>query len=297
MPNDILISIISHLSLKEAVRTSVLSQRWRNLWNSTSRLDFDDSILVPKTRRGAFNFFQCDTFSNLVNNVLESHQNSRIDEFSVCSYLLGRDEKSRVDRWLKFALDKRVQKLHLNLEFGAYTLPTQFLHNHRLHSITVLRLENLYLTSEVVEILLSHCPGLEVLQLTGSRGLVHLKIYGHWLKLKKLEILFCRDLEYIEISRTNLVSFKYFGPNLSILLYDVPHLIEASIRGGVVFHFLKNMSEFSAYLSQLETFELDLMSLAVSVWNYFLSVEHTDTHQKENNVKVVLINVSFGLNC
>uniref|UniRef100_A0A2C9VQ87 At1g61320/AtMIF1 LRR domain-containing protein n=1 Tax=Manihot esculenta TaxID=3983 RepID=A0A2C9VQ87_MANES len=164
--------------LQRAIRTSVLSQRWRNLCKSTSRLDFDDSILVPKTRR-------------------------------------------------------------------------------------VLRLENLYLTSEVVEILLSHCPGLEVLQLTGSRGLVHLKIYGHWLKLKKLETLFCRDLEYIEISRTNLVSFKYFGPNISILLYDVPHLIEASIRGGVVFHFLKNMSEFSAYLSQLETFELDLMSLAI----------------------------------
>ncbi|GAB4846319.1 hypothetical protein Ancab_025325 [Ancistrocladus abbreviatus] len=32
LPDDVLISIISHLTLQEAARTSVLSRRWKYVW-------------------------------------------------------------------------------------------------------------------------------------------------------------------------------------------------------------------------------------------------------------------------
>ncbi|XP_012856072.1 PREDICTED: uncharacterized protein LOC105975419 [Erythranthe guttata] len=40
--DDILIAIVSCMSLKDAVRTSVLSSRWRYLWMFSGKLEFDD---------------------------------------------------------------------------------------------------------------------------------------------------------------------------------------------------------------------------------------------------------------
>lgn len=40
MPDDVLIHIISKLEAKDAVKTSVLSKRWRYLWTSIYKLKF-----------------------------------------------------------------------------------------------------------------------------------------------------------------------------------------------------------------------------------------------------------------
>ena len=44
MPDEILVLMLSRLTLREAVRTSVLSKRWRYVWTSISVLNFDAAV-------------------------------------------------------------------------------------------------------------------------------------------------------------------------------------------------------------------------------------------------------------
>ena len=41
LPDDVLVSMLSPLSLREAATTSILSRRWRYVWAFTMSLDFD----------------------------------------------------------------------------------------------------------------------------------------------------------------------------------------------------------------------------------------------------------------
>lgn len=42
LPDEIRIHILSHSKTRYAVRTSILSKRWRNIWANVPNLDFDD---------------------------------------------------------------------------------------------------------------------------------------------------------------------------------------------------------------------------------------------------------------
>ncbi|XP_030542235.1 FBD-associated F-box protein At1g60410-like isoform X3 [Rhodamnia argentea] len=83
LPHEILVSILSLMTFKEAVRTSVLSRRWKKLWSyTTGSLDFEDSkaeqdISHNTKSLGAGRF----KFIGWVNRMLNSHQGSRIREF------------------------------------------------------------------------------------------------------------------------------------------------------------------------------------------------------------------------
>ena len=45
LPDLIIQHILSYLSTEEAVRTSILSKRWKYLWTSIPKLDFDEEGL------------------------------------------------------------------------------------------------------------------------------------------------------------------------------------------------------------------------------------------------------------
>ena len=45
LPEDILLEILSHLSLKESTASSVLSKTWTTLWTELPNLDLDDRNL------------------------------------------------------------------------------------------------------------------------------------------------------------------------------------------------------------------------------------------------------------
>ncbi|KAL3733452.1 hypothetical protein ACJRO7_022902 [Eucalyptus globulus] len=72
---------------------------------------------------------------------------------------------------------------------------------------------------------LSNCSPIE------ARTLTRFRVSGRSLKLKYLRILWCDDLEYVEIYDTDLVSFSFVGMRMPVCLDKLPQLSEVSIRG------------------------------------------------------------------
>ncbi|PQM34678.1 hypothetical protein Pyn_35870 [Prunus yedoensis var. nudiflora] len=114
LPLEILASILSLLPLKEAVATSVLSRHWRHVWART--------LQDKKSRR----------YVNWVNRAVEQHNGPNIESFRAC-FDLDRRFTSSIDKWIEFALKKRVQVFALDfvkiygINKDAYAFPRKLL--------------------------------------------------------------------------------------------------------------------------------------------------------------------------
>ncbi|KAH7549766.1 hypothetical protein ACOSQ2_025564 [Xanthoceras sorbifolium] len=256
LPDEILVSILSLLTMKEAARTSVLSHRWRYLWAFTGRLEFQ------RPSKELRDFERC-RLVKCVNQVLQSHKGQTIDKFEI-NFDVGEGYEHCIDRWLTFALAKKVKRLELNLFYfapysalGNYTLKPKILCDSRLDSLTTVLFNHVNVTGEVIQTLLSRCPFLEMLRVSNAMSLVDLKVSGPSLKLKRLEIVNCHELDYIEISALSLVSFKYKGQVTIISIKDAPCLAEVIFEGSYAC-LLNNGSWYSCCLPQLEKLMLDM---------------------------------------
>ncbi|KAL7146847.1 hypothetical protein ABFS83_06G069100 [Erythranthe nasuta] len=278
LPDDILVSILSRLTLKEAAVTSNLSRRWRYLWTNATGLDFDaneklDSIAAnPKLRSS-----ERPKYINWVNRVVRQHKGPTLDSVRIC-FDLDKTSKCAIDNWVKFAVAKRAQRLELDLlENGEtlrqpmrnYTFPykhfsqckssrTQSSISIGLKCLKSLSLKCVNVNEESLGFVLSSCPALQYLSIHGSGDLTNVKVSGSSLVLKYLEIVFCLGIDTIEITNVNLVSFCYLGPTIKLIISDVPMLDEISIGEG--YSGLENnvFGQLSCCLNQLEVLTLDI---------------------------------------
>lgn len=301
LPDDILVSIISRLPLKEAAITSNVSKRWRYLWTHLATLDFNandtlDRIAAnPKLRSS-----ERPKYINWVNRVVRQHSGSTMNAFRIC-FDLDKSSKSAIDNWVKFSISMRVQKLELDLLENGETLrqPSRnYVFPHKLLSqckgsslkhvctsfpvmqpgalsglkyLKTLSLKCVNVSEEAFEYFLSNCLVLQSLSIHGSGDLVNVKVSGSMLKLKYLEIVFCLGLESIEISNVNLVSFSYLGPGINLVIEKVAMLNEISIGEG--YSGLENnvFGQLSCCLYQLEVLTLDIYRPEVSKLAMFFS--------------------------
>ncbi|CAL9021191.1 unnamed protein product [Prunus brigantina] len=261
-------------------------------YNSMSKMHFYMIIREVRHQKSC-------RYVNWVNHVLKQHRGS-IEQFRVCFHLDHRFASS-INKWIQFAMEKRVQVLLLDCQRAfyeaSYSLPRTILAlekekvmpfcydipsldsctSTRLTScgyttfgfLRVLQLIGVDLTQEVVECFLSNCRALEGLSLGGTRNLVDLRVVWPSVSLKYLSIRCCLGLRSVEICDANLVSFAYHGTEIKLLLNNLPSLVEVSFCEFSTFHpesIRLAFTPFLCLLSQLETLTLDI-HLKMSPWS------------------------------
>ncbi|XP_042513671.1 F-box/LRR-repeat protein At3g58900-like [Macadamia integrifolia] len=274
MPEQILHSILSFLTLKEATASSILSKRWKDLSSSfvalTSTLNLDVANMIGYDQYDkefwAKDNQRCE-FVRWADKILQLHQHPKVYAFRVQFYL-SQEFAYHLDRWIANAVDKGVQELDLDLDMShkyplgdnLYNFPCwlfpQYREPHIKHlflnscilrlppdfsafsSLLAFSLENVLISEEDILYIMSNCLLLESLKVRNCPSIVCLKIDGPCPQLKHLCISRCHHLENIEIVAINLLSFEYIGttPNLSFKF--VPQLVTASIcttSGGMTY--------------------------------------------------------------
>ncbi|XP_059657276.1 F-box/LRR-repeat protein 13-like isoform X2 [Cornus florida] len=279
LPDVVIVSILSLLTMKEAGRTSLLSKRWRYMWTHITGLNFDALHVIYEVLLGNKELeVERPLYLSWVNQVLKLYNGPSIDQFRVQFDL---DESCRfdIDNWVNFAIEKRVKRLELDfpVSWGStgYNFPdtgriTNHLHSLSLgfticNSLTNLLLAHVNVTGQVLEYFLTNCPFLEQLSVEASDCLVNLKVPNVSIKLKCLEIIYCHYVESIEISAMNLVSFKYFGPKIGLPFKNLQEPVEMYIGGEYCKYLIYNFLGISSYLSQLESLTLHMNSIKNSI--------------------------------
>ncbi|KAL6857057.1 hypothetical protein ACP4OV_018439 [Aristida adscensionis] len=242
LPDELLHHVMSFLPARDAVRTCVLSPRWRHLWESVRRLNVDSE-----------GFANDEYLVEFANALLLSRGCMPLDSFwfranGPDSFLenFGADAL----QWIRHALRSNVQELgiidhdqhdtsgmdvrhewyirHEWFDLNDYNCPFTSSHLKRLH-LCYVQVQN-----DTMEKLLSRCPALEDLEMINckldatelsSATLKNLTIdYVGFPKLKY------EDLNDIVIDMPNLISLR-IGSLLcpKPILVDVRSLVTASI--------------------------------------------------------------------
>ncbi|ONH95420.1 hypothetical protein PRUPE_7G069300 [Prunus persica] len=332
LADEILVSILTLLPLNEAATTSILSKRWRYLCQyvlaSTMTLKFD----AEKTSCSLIDLNREEREQKIrryvawVNSVVEQHTWPNIEQFRI-AFDLDNSFSSSINKWIQFALKKRVQILELDFsengihhrQKSCYNFPHELLGLNRgststavcceipslnpcvylgLKSIRVLHFNFVDVAEEVLECFLSNCPVLERLSVFHSPNLVNLRVVGPSIALKYLVIRQCNSLESIEICDANLVSLSYVGNEISLLLRNVPLLVEVSISEDCICNnFIEvAFTQLSCCLSQLEILKLTDQIVPYKrdhIFPILANLKHLEMIFEEDNVCGLLQLTSF----
>ncbi|KAI4333445.1 hypothetical protein L6164_018258 [Bauhinia variegata] len=120
LPVEIVNHIVSFLPTKDAVRTTVLSTKWKNFWTCITRLHFDDKLIYWKNTKKGY-------FINFVNRVLLL---ATRDVDSVTLILWHNYTQEIIDAWISDVLIRRVQKFHFYYDENV-SLYSSNLFNHK----------------------------------------------------------------------------------------------------------------------------------------------------------------------
>ncbi|KAK7293113.1 hypothetical protein RJT34_15974 [Clitoria ternatea] len=162
LPDAILCHILSFLTTKTAVQTSILSRRWNPLWRSVPTLDFDDSFY-------AYNFnTNKETYSRFVHSV-HHFLRSRDSDHPIHTFRLrcwsSHCDATDVSDWVSNATRRRVEHLDLHLPHPIHMPPTVL----TCKTLTVLKLIHL----SVIAFPFVDFPSLKIMHLDGVDFVEH----------------------------------------------------------------------------------------------------------------------------
>ncbi|TYI91684.1 hypothetical protein E1A91_D02G011000v1 [Gossypium mustelinum] len=203
-PDHIRCHILSFLPIQEAVRASIISTKWRNLFASISTVDFDTYLLCGLTDRNV------DSFKNFVDRLLKFPDQLSLDCFrirgdEIASWNDG-DHDFDVSGWICGAVCRGVKEIDLYLDNFCHTLPALLFTCHSLRTLTLVAKD-----SKIFEVPSEVClRNLKTLCITNSvligDSLNRLISNCHVLE----DLTFDESLNYVVvINAPNLVYFRY----------------------------------------------------------------------------------------
>lgn len=190
LPGHVIDHILSNLSIREAVRTSVLSSRWRYKWATLPHLAFDNQCFPVSSQDHTI---VKNKLVNIVDHVLLLH-NGPIYKFKLSHRdLLGIID---IDRWILHLSRHSIKEFVLEIWKGQrYKMPSSLFSCHSLthlelfncllkppltfkgfRSLKSLDLQHVTLAQDVFGSLIPSCPLLERLTLMNFEGFTHLNI-------------------------------------------------------------------------------------------------------------------------
>ncbi|XP_057772235.1 F-box/LRR-repeat protein At3g26922-like [Salvia miltiorrhiza] len=131
LPDSLLLLILSFLrSTRDAVRTTILSKRWKDLWTTVPCLEFRDEN------------------PEFIYRVLAQWRGAKLLRFRLSLYWgVSSPTRGDLESWLLFAVEKQVEELHVDLGSDMpYYCPPQSLYS--CSSVTALHLQNCSLEIE-----------------------------------------------------------------------------------------------------------------------------------------------------
>ncbi|KAL6616682.1 hypothetical protein ACP70R_038952 [Stipagrostis hirtigluma subsp. patula] len=243
LPEDVLSMILSKLPPKEAVRTSVLSSKWKHMWTVCPKLRFDGATMCSEAVSGTREYTQ--KFVDNVSSVLKQYHGKLVEELEV-KFEFDNTLAEHLDDWVNFALSSRAKNLALDLlppKFGhrpdryrfpfelfngdskvrlqrmqlsfiSFNLPSQF---SGFPNLKKLDLHVLRVTCKDLQDLLSNCFNLECLSIVRCPLDDELQVVCPLPRLLYLHVAHC-GIRKIEFNAMNLQTFVYSGQWLPIHL-------------------------------------------------------------------------------
>lgn len=109
LPDGILTHILSYLLTKEVVRTSILSTRWKSIWESVPSLDLSEPDFCSKTER-LTDIKMKARFLNFIDRVLMNHSIPALEKVVIIG---SRHEPFHVESWICASVKRNVRELQL----------------------------------------------------------------------------------------------------------------------------------------------------------------------------------------
>ncbi|KAJ0542101.1 putative F-box domain, FBD domain, leucine-rich repeat domain superfamily [Helianthus annuus] len=271
MPDDVLIMILSLMPIKDAAVTSVLSTRWRHLWRNLLQLNFDGTQTLEKmVKDEKLCYIERFKYIVQVDNVISSYYNHPMVHDVRIRFDLDDSHSEAINDWVQFALDKKVERLELDLldknydvrepdENYEFWLPSSSMAGE-MFSLKKLFLKGVNLNETTLNIILKNSPHLEKLYMFGSNLFPRIHVGGQDINLKHFKLVDCSGFESISLYGFDLVSFIYCGPEIQFHLSDLPKLKELDI--GEVSVGLENN-----VFSQISSCALNLQVLVLDMWS------------------------------
>uniref|UniRef100_A0A0E0KWR7 F-box domain-containing protein n=1 Tax=Oryza punctata TaxID=4537 RepID=A0A0E0KWR7_ORYPU len=122
LPMDMLSGILSLLPINDAVRTSILSRKWKYVWCSHTNLTFDKGTMRKHDAK-AFTGYRVprdEEFITRVDTVLRQHNGMGVERMKI-KFRLHSKHADHIDRWVNFAIASKTKDFVIDLSGYAKT--------------------------------------------------------------------------------------------------------------------------------------------------------------------------------